>query len=261
MSAKTSIDVLPILTCIAQALQGWGVMRFCCCKRVLSRARARVTQVKLLFACSISFLCKSQNPHSFIVTNTSCRIRDPHQNRPNRNRHPVLRCLSLEDAGDGPNMDPESTVLSTELSESFGPHRVSGKDLSEFLCLLSVCQSEFAQCPAERSEFSLSKHCSRKSHQLSVRFLRHEGSPQSTHLTIGNGGRKQDRGPAATVILSTMGTQYRNSVSIAQKIPKPMGELNLHQLASSRASRCGSGPNCRLEGPPPSPPFIWRALP
>ena len=35
--------------------------------------------------------------------------------------------------GTGPNTVSESTVSDTELSESFGPHRVPGREVSEFL--------------------------------------------------------------------------------------------------------------------------------
>ena len=54
--------------------------------------------------------------------------------------------------GDGPNTVSESTVQNTELSEFFGPHRVPGRELSEFLSAhLCVCQSEFF---AELSDFA-----------------------------------------------------------------------------------------------------------
>ena len=38
-----------------------------------------------------------------------------------------------ERIGDGPNAVSESTVSNTELSEFFCPHRVAGRELSEFL--------------------------------------------------------------------------------------------------------------------------------
>ena len=42
---------------------------------------------------------------------------------------PFLAPMSF---GNGPNTVSESTVSSTELSEFFGPHRVTGSELSEF---------------------------------------------------------------------------------------------------------------------------------
>ena len=41
--------------------------------------------------------------------------------------------------GNGPNAVSESTVSNTELSEFFGPHRVPGRELSEFLSAYFVC--------------------------------------------------------------------------------------------------------------------------
>ena len=41
--------------------------------------------------------------------------------------------------GNGPNTVSESTVSNTELSEVFGPHRVLGRDLSEFLSGYYLC--------------------------------------------------------------------------------------------------------------------------
>ena len=41
--------------------------------------------------------------------------------------------------GNGPNMVSESTLSSTELSEFFGPHRVPGRELSEFLSAYYLC--------------------------------------------------------------------------------------------------------------------------
>ena len=41
--------------------------------------------------------------------------------------------------GNGPNTVSESTVSNTELSEFFGPHRVPGRELSEFLLACYAC--------------------------------------------------------------------------------------------------------------------------
>ena len=41
--------------------------------------------------------------------------------------------------GNRPNTVSESTVSSTELSEFFGPHRVPGRELSEFLLAYYLC--------------------------------------------------------------------------------------------------------------------------
>ena len=40
---------------------------------------------------------------------------------------------------DGPNTVSENTVSNTELSEFFGPHRVPGRELSEFLSAYYLC--------------------------------------------------------------------------------------------------------------------------
>ena len=45
----------------------------------------------------------------------------------------------LAQLGDGPNTVSESTVSNTKLSEFFGPHRVLGRELSEFLSADSLC--------------------------------------------------------------------------------------------------------------------------
>ena len=42
----------------------------------------------------------------------------------------------------GPNTVSESTVSNTELSEFFGPHRVPGRELSEFLSAYYLCAKE-----------------------------------------------------------------------------------------------------------------------
>ena len=44
--------------------------------------------------------------------------------------------------GNGPNTVPESTVSNTELSEFFCPHRVPGRELSEFLSAYYLCASQ-----------------------------------------------------------------------------------------------------------------------
>ena len=45
----------------------------------------------------------------------------------------------LQEIGNGPNKVSESTVSNTELSELFGPHRVPGRELSEFLSAYYFC--------------------------------------------------------------------------------------------------------------------------
>ena len=54
--------------------------------------------------------------------------------------------------GDGPKTVLESTVSNTELSEFFCPHRVPGREPSEFL--LFVGQSELTEFFAELTEFA-----------------------------------------------------------------------------------------------------------
>ena len=53
----------------------------------------------------------------------------------------------------------ESAVSNTELSEFFDPHRVPGRELSEFLsaylALLFVYQSELTEFSAELTEFAV----------------------------------------------------------------------------------------------------------
>ena len=80
-------------------------------------------------------------------------------------------CVSEGYIGDGPNTVSESTVSNTELSEFFCPHRVPGRELSEFLSAYHLCDkanspsffaelTEFAQ---KLSEFSSPKQYSRNS--------------------------------------------------------------------------------------------------
>ena len=58
--------------------------------------------------------------------------------------------------GNGPHTVSESTVSNTELSEFFGPHRVPGRELSEFLsAYFLVCQSELTEFFAELAEFAV----------------------------------------------------------------------------------------------------------
>ena len=52
---------------------------------------------------------------------------------------------------------PKTVSPNTELSEFFGPHRVPGRELSEFLSAylgpsMKVCQSELTECFAELTE-------------------------------------------------------------------------------------------------------------
>ena len=57
--------------------------------------------------------------------------------------------------GDGPNTVSESTVSNTELSELFPPHRVLGRELSEFLsAFYLVCKSELTEFLAVLTEFA-----------------------------------------------------------------------------------------------------------
>ena len=78
--------------------------------------------------------------------------------------------------GNGPNTVSESRVSNTELSEFCGPHRVPGRELSEFLSAYYLCvkanspsfSAELTEFAAELSEFSLLKSYSPK--QYSARF-------------------------------------------------------------------------------------------
>ena len=65
-----------------------------------------------------------------------------------------VRFCCLLSFGNGPNTVSESTVSNKELSEFFGPHRVPGRELSEFLCLVFVCPSELTEFFAEFTEFA-----------------------------------------------------------------------------------------------------------
>ena len=65
---------------------------------------------------------------------------------------------------DGPNKVSESTVSNTELSEIFGPHRVPGRELSEFLSAYYLCAKanspSLPQNSVRLSEFSSPKQYS-----------------------------------------------------------------------------------------------------
>ena len=76
--------------------------------------------------------------------------------------------------GDGPNTVSESTVSNTELSELFCPHRVPGRELSEFLSAYYLCDKAISpsfsqnspslpQSSVRLSEFSSPKQYSRNS--------------------------------------------------------------------------------------------------
>ena len=73
--------------------------------------------------------------------------------------------------GDRPNTASESTFSNTELSELFGPHRVLGRELSEFLSGYWLCAksnlpsffAELTELAAELTELSLPKQYSRNS--------------------------------------------------------------------------------------------------
>ena len=84
--------------------------------------------------------------------------------------------------GNGPNTVSKSTVSNTELSEFFCPHRVLGRDLSEFLSAYYLCDK--ANSPSfsknspslppnsvRLSEFSSPKQCSRNSIPLPFPIL------------------------------------------------------------------------------------------
>ena len=67
-----------------------------------------------------------------------------------------LPFIDLPLIGNGPNTVSESTVSNTELSEFFGPHRVPGRGLSEFLPAHYLCAK--ANSPsffAELTEFDV----------------------------------------------------------------------------------------------------------
>ena len=73
--------------------------------------------------------------------------------------------------GNRANTVSESTVSNTELSEFFGPHRVPGGKLSEFLAAYYLCAkgnspsffAELTEFAPELSEFSSPKQYSRNS--------------------------------------------------------------------------------------------------
>ena len=56
--------------------------------------------------------------------------------------------------GNGPNTVLESTVSNTELSEFFGPHRVPGGELSEFLSAYYCVNKRTHRVLAELTEFA-----------------------------------------------------------------------------------------------------------
>ena len=55
------------------------------------------------------------------------------RHRPPGPRTPIIEIFPPHKISNGPNTVSESTVSNTELSEFFGPHRVPGRELSEFL--------------------------------------------------------------------------------------------------------------------------------
>ena len=71
-------------------------------------------------------------------------------------KHAVLQdCGFLLVSETGRIKVSESTVSNTELSEFFGPHRLPGSELSEFLsAYYFVCQSELTEFSAELTEFA-----------------------------------------------------------------------------------------------------------
>ena len=82
-------------------------------------------------------------------------------------------CWDLK-LGNGPNTVSGSTVSNTGLSEFLCPHRVPGRELSEFLSAYYLCAknelteffsklTEFAQNSVRLSEFSFRKQYSRNS--------------------------------------------------------------------------------------------------
>ena len=71
--------------------------------------------------------------------------------------------------GDGPNTLSESTVSNTELSEFFGPHRVSGRELSEFLSAYYLCAKANSPTFSQNSPSLLQNSVLAK--QYSARFL------------------------------------------------------------------------------------------
>ena len=92
--------------------------------------------------------------------------------------------------GTGPNTFSESTASNTELSDLFGPHRVPGRELSEFLaaCYLTntICLQNRThrvvrrthQVAAELSEFSLPKQYCRKQYSAGFLMYRSKTIPQ-----------------------------------------------------------------------------------
>ena len=73
--------------------------------------------------------------------------------------------LSWPKIGNGPNAVLESTVSNTKLSKFFGPHRVPGRELTEFLSAYYLFAkenspsflAELTKFGAELSEFPLPK--------------------------------------------------------------------------------------------------------
>ena len=66
----------------------------------------------------------------------------PRETQPESSRD-VFDCVDCGSSptcfGNRPNTVSESTVSNTELSELFGPHRVLGRELSEFLLAYYLC--------------------------------------------------------------------------------------------------------------------------
>ena len=99
-------------------------------------------------------------------------------------KNPSLCWLQGGVVGDGPNTFSESMVLSTELSEFFCPHRVAGRELSEFLSTYYLCAkmnspslSQNSPNLPKNSVSSLFRHSALENNIPPVSYV--EGAPKS----------------------------------------------------------------------------------
>ena len=136
--------------------------------------------------------------------------------------------LGGPDIRNGPNTVSESTVSNTELSDFFCPHRVPGRELSEFLSAYYLCDkanspSFFAELTGFAPKLSEARWVlfseTALSKQQSARFLRYQASfrNQIAHWTW---ERQSPRGHCVS----------RKSVCDEMKMPKKGVQISASRI-------------------------------
>ena len=120
-----------------------------------------------------SYVCPERIPHMHLYALAQGVCEYGHDIHVQRGERYVLQIpdlsLLMTSVWNRPNTVSEKTVSNTELSEFFGPHRVPGRELSEFLSSYCFCAkanlqnifAELTEFAAELSEFSIPKQYSR----------------------------------------------------------------------------------------------------